>query len=421
MSWEAWEEAQEQISAEAARRREVRRELRAGLVGPLSETPRELRGIDFAEVARHRWPALSSVLVGAPWRDEMARVQSLIVSHELVRAKVGREMRGQDRLARVSRAPEIAAAIAALGDQQAAAKLRTCNDPDQMELGICVHENDEGAPGVVLVKPRRHRCWQRGCPRCQRDIAARLRKRYERRTLWLIEHNKRRAWRLQSFVLTTTWTLDGDDGGRGVVRQLHQAVKKLVKHFWGMKGAGAFGGWEIGSKGGRLHAHGLAFGPYVPHAELSDYWRQLTGCFVVWARSVKPGAEWNAVCEAIKYTAKLSRRDETGAFAMKPEDLAKVHMVLKGRRRVWSWGAFYNLKDAEQEEEAKLKAEDAAPDAEHCEQGHRMVFLPLPMVRALVESAERAHHLKGAIKCPPGAASATGNRAPPGAGPPEGA
>lgn len=418
MSWERFEAQQAEAIELAELGQARRRQLRAALAEPLSEVPRELRGIDYVGMALQA-PAPAPEL-GAPWRDELARVQALIVSHELVRARVARELRGQDRLAQVSRAPEIAAAIAALGDVEAAAKLSRCNDPDHMELGICIHETDEGAPGGVMVKPRRHRCWQRGCPRCQRDIAARLRKRYERRTLWLIEHNKRTAWRLQSFVLTTNWTLDGGDGGRAAVRQLHQAVKKLVKHFWGMKGAGAFGGWEIGAKGGRLHAHGLAFGPYVPHAELSEYWRQLTGCFVVWARSVKAGAEWNAVCEAIKYTAKLSRRDETGAFAMKPVDLARVHMVLKGRRRVWSWGCFYNLKDAEQEEEAKLRAEDAAPDAEHCEQGHRMVFMPLPMVRELLAAAA-GHHLKGAIKCPPGAAVETGNRAPPGAGPPEGA
>jgi hypothetical protein len=235
-----------------------------------------------------------------------------------------------------------------------------------------------------------------------------LRERYQARIEWLLAHNERKSWQLKSFVLTTDWTLEGDDYGRARVRQLHAAAKKLAKHFWGMKGAGAFAGWEVGPKGGRLHVHGVAFGPYVPHAELSAKWQELTGCPVVWIRRVTPS---EAVREGIKYIAKLSKRDEGGAFVMQPADLARLHVVLKGRRRVWCWGAFYNLKAAEVEAEQELTEEDTGAGADMCERGHRMVFLRVAEVRQVLYS-------KGAINCPAWPAPGAQHAAPMASGPP---
>src|SRR6185295_4916442 len=99
--------------------------------------------------------------------------------------------------------------------------------------------------------------------------------------------------------------------------------------FWGMPGAGALATFEVGPVGGKLHVHGISYGPYVRKADLGAYWKKLTGCQVVWIRQVTPS---EAVREGIKYIGKLSKRDEEGNFKMPVDQLARLHVALKGKR-----------------------------------------------------------------------------------------
>jgi hypothetical protein len=310
---------------------------------------------------------------------------ALVVNSSIVRVKVESEVKRLDLEAARGRALEIAAAVADL-DQEAGYKMAVCNDPDQAELGICVHPDESGAPGVVMVKVRHRHCWLRVCPHCQPLIAARLRARYERR-IRIVTAEPVKGWSLKSFVLTLDRQLDNDGAE---LKRLGALTRKVVKHFWGMKGAGAFATFEVGAKGGKLHAHGIAWGPYVDQGELSRYWKQLTGCQVVWIRRVSRS---EALREGIKYIAKLSSRDDDGAFIMSAEQLARLHIAMRGKRRLRSWGCFYGMDDCEAEPEPEPEELAEMHQGERCDDGHRMIFVPVGVVRALL-------HLKGSIKCP---------------------
>src|SRR5690606_27310268 len=88
-------------------------------------------------------------------------------------------------------------------------------------------------------------------------------------------------------------------------RLLHQATKKLFKHFWGDdKRAGAFAALEIGPQGGNVHAHVIVYGRYVAQADLSNYWHKLTGNPIVYVRRVDAD---KAVAEGIKYCTKFAK------------------------------------------------------------------------------------------------------------------
>ncbi len=325
-------------------------------------------------------PAPAWAIPDFPYSDMAA----LVVNSAAVREAVSRELARLDVEAAKSRALDIADAVGVL-DAEAGRKMTACNHPDHAELGICVHSDEAGAPGLVMIKVRRQRCWLRVCPKCQPDIAARLRARYERR-IRIVLAEPVKGWSLKSFVLTLDRQLSNDGAE---LKRLGAMTKKLVKHFWGQKGAGAFATFEVGAVGGKLHAHGIAFGPYVEQAELSNYWRQLTGCQVVWIRRVTPS---EALREGVKYIAKLSSRDEAGNFIMSADQLAELHMALKGKRRLRSWGCFYGMEDFEGEPEPEVDEAGELAAGERCDDGHKMIFVPVWQVRALL-------HLKGAIKC----------------------
>lgn len=372
-TWPDWEAAKAAAIAKAAERQAQRVHLVAGLAGlPAAARERDPRwGTQPAKF----WNEQAD---SEAWSNTAA----LVVNSDLVRLAVTRELALLDRTAERGRALEIALAVAAL-DPEAGYRMARCNHPDYAELGICVHPDEHGAPAHVMIVTRRQRCWLRVCPKCAADIAARLRVRYERR-IRIVTAKPRPGWSLKKFVLTLDREID-DEGKE--LKRLGDLTKKWVKHFWGARGAGALATFEIGATGGKLHAHGIAWGCYVPQAELSAYWQELSGCPVVW---VKRCTVSEAVREGIKYIGKLSSRDDAGAFVLSAERLALLHMALKGKRRLRAWGCFYGLADFEGEPAAEA---DELPDAgERCADGHKMIFVPVWLVRSLL-------HLKGAIKC----------------------
>lgn len=294
-----------------------------------------------------------------------------------VRELIGRELTRLDNSKRGGFAASIADELCDL-DPEAARKLRVCADPNQMAFGVHVHD-DESGDGSVMVKVERRRCWLRICPKCAKDHAARLRLRYEGRILKVVSTGAP-GCRLKLLVLTLP---RGSDLALDLVK-LHRCTKRLVKHFWGVKGQGAFATAEVGPAGGNVHAHVVVYGAYVAQAEISDYWRELTGnASIVWVQACTPS---KAVREGIKYISKLAKRDSAGNFTMTPAALAELHLALKGRRRVWCWGAFYGLADDDRDQAPADVGDQIEP---RCRCGDPMVFFTTFEARIWL-------HLKGA-------------------------
>lgn len=261
----------------------------------------------------------------------------------------------QDAVEHVERAawPE-ADALAQLldkgGDPSAAVKLRACHNPEQ---GWWKFYPDNDKPPKYYAD----RCWLRVCPHCATAFANKLRARYEGRIETVIAQDVY-SWSLKKIELTMRRS---DDLARDL-SDLHKMTKKLYKHFFGRdKRAGAFGCAEVGPRGGNVHVHLVAYGPFVAQAAISAYWEKLSrrhrevyedaaagdGDRIVWVKRIQPGA---AVREAIKYITKFAKHDDGepgNAFVLPVEDLAALHFALKGKRRVWSWGAFYGLDEPE--------------------------------------------------------------------------
>jgi hypothetical protein len=149
---------------------------------------------------------------------------------------------------------------------------------------------------------------------------------------------------------------------------------------------------EVGETGHKWHVHAVVWGPFVSHGELQAEWRKRTGQTVVWLQEcgATVGKARSVVGEVLKYAVKFT--------GLAPETLVELHLALKGRRRVRSWGSFYN---------AGVEVEDEGPETcEVC--GARMRRVP----EWLVEARERC--LAASLPVFSSyAANKSGERAPP--------
>lgn len=264
-------------------------------------------------------------------------------------------------------------------DETAAKKLRRCHDPNSGWLEFCPTDPDHH------MKYRPERCWLRICPHCAKAIAQRLRNRYEDRISKVMAATVP-GWSLKH--LTLTMRRDGDLAAQ--ISVIHQATKKLIRHFWTSKDkrAGAFATFEIGPKGGNVHVHCIVYGRYVPKQEVSDHWRKLTDNYVVDIGRIDPN---RAVAEGIKYVTKFAKNDgDEGrvAWVLSAPDLAALHFALKGKRRAWSWGAFYGIGDEDAETgEGEEAATDVCPKC------------GAPLAMATMRAVQHLLDLKSVNKC----------------------
>lgn len=390
-----WHEAQriiEQADAAQKASRIRRRQIRAGLVELAGRE--QLLGVDFQAAAAGHTPPPSRAFSPFVLADRLDTLFSIPKVRQAVERELGRVERSKllayvgevaDELELWRPGPND---LPLQWDVEAAQKLRQCSDPEQHVIGIHWHANPEGGEdeGAAMVKVQRRRCWLRICPKCSQDHAARLRARYEGRIQKVLA-SRVAGCSLKHLTLTLPRSLDS----RGDLSKLHRCTKKLVKHFWGAHGQGAFATAELGPLGGNVHAHIIVYGRYVRQDEISRYWKKLTeNAMVVWIKQITPS---RAVREGLKYITKLGERDESGKFTIQPSDLAELHMALKGRRRVWSWGCFYGLADEDADKAPDEVATDE-PGSALCKCGEPMLFLTVPEARALL-------HLKGATNCWP--------------------
>jgi hypothetical protein len=391
----SWDEASRIIDAADKAQRESRARVRV-LRPQLAYLGRPgLRGADFHQAAAAHVPLPRLPYSPYVHEDKADSLFAIAKVREAVGRELGRVERSKLRAYVGQVADELQRArVHSSGlpgyvwDDEAGRKLRECSDPEHMQIGV--HYHPEG-DGLAMVKVQRRRCWLRICPRCSQDHASRLRMRYEGRIQTVLA-SRVPSCSLKHLVLTLPRSADL----RADLTNLHRWAKKLIKHYWGAHGQGAFATAEVGPRGGNVHVHAIVYGRYVRQADISDKWRQLTGDrgYVVWVKRITPS---QAVREGLKYITKLGKRDDDGQMVITPADLAELHMAIKGKRRVWAWGCFYGLadQDADKEPVASETDDEDAP-GDKCKCGAPMLFISVHQARALI-----ALHSKGATNCAP--------------------
>lgn len=195
-------------------------------------------------------------------------------------------------------------------------------------------------------------CSLRFCPDCCHRQSARLLHRYMPFLKGVVADSDEDA-AMRHIVLTTPIDLRSPDCRSQVV----DLCSKVVLVFDELLGAdwrsdyGLLFAYEFGENGHKLHFHCLAYCPYIDQADITDAWREITGglCEVTFIRLVTDDPERGqslegAVAEVLKYATKLWKRDKNGkAVYLDPALVPLLGVVLKGSRRIRSYGIFYRI------------------------------------------------------------------------------
>lgn len=230
-------------------------------------------------------------------------------------------------------------------------------------------------------------CMQRICNLCSEYIAARERARYEP-IISAVTKQYRRGWGLKLVTLTRSIQLSADIGDE-VLKTL-DCARDLYYRLWGREeGAGGIACLEVGEHGQKIHVHLIIYGMFfwksevserahkskkyapllmcsilagcsasivaaiISHAfwsveasgeYVSETWQELTGDYIVDVQKTTPE---RAVREGLKYITKFVN--------LSPAQLVDLHMALKGKRRIRSWGCFYGVEE-QKPEGAEAKA-----------------------------------------------------------------
>lgn len=202
------------------------------------------------------------------------------------------------------------------------------------------------------VKLIKETCHLRICPDCARRASARFIERFMPVAEYLIPKMSG-AMRFRKIVLTTPFSLTDDD-----VDSQYRRLKKLVPKVFDEllpDGWRRYQGFivadEFGAKGKKLHFHILFFGQYIDQSKqggfkLSRAWNKVTGgsCKVAYIKQVKPNDVRGEILETLKYTTKFWKRGVDGDIErLEPSLVPTLASVLKGSRRVRSYGVFYRV------------------------------------------------------------------------------
>ncbi|NIT56289.1 MAG: protein rep [Aliifodinibius sp.] len=206
-------------------------------------------------------------------------------------------------------------------------------------------------------------CDNRCCPDCAARQSARFISRYLPKALELGLSGGR--YRIRHIVLTTPIALTSDTSDN--IRKLYRKYSKLPRkaldivakrgkelgRSW--KTLGCLQSAEFGSDGEKLHFHIVQYGDYIPQDELSKAWEQVTdgNAYVVRVYSLKADEDslTHAIVETLKYSTKFWKTGANGEVEyLPPNVIPHLMQVLKGTRRVKSWGVFYNLPEIETED-----------------------------------------------------------------------
>lgn len=239
---------------------------------------------------------------------------------------------------------------------------------DAITVWLC---SDNPRHDAALFMPT---CDLRICPDCAARSTARLAARYTPKAAELAAAGGR--YHLRHIIFTTPIDLMSDtpENIREQVirysklpRQAMQIVQDdgelLGKH---QKTLGAIQSFEFGENGLKLHFHVIQYGDFLPYAELSDAWEQVTDneASIIYIKSIdasSPESIEKRVIETLKYSVKFWKIDKhTNEYTyLDPEVMPRLLRVIKGTRRVKSWGVFYSLPKPVKE---KFKCEECHSD-----------------------------------------------------------
>ena len=244
-----------------------------------------------------------------------------------------------DELARAGVAEELVAG----GDERAGDAYLECHS--RLLWRKCQNGHDGVASGSS--------CNRRICALCARRLAAELVDDLDR-SLDALERQKvfQRAPG-QTFKFATFTLRARQDLGAGV-REIGRAFRQLLQRagFDRDRRRGLFGAVaaiEIGPHR-NVHLHVLYWGRYVPQARLSELWHAITGDSYVVHVSAVHGKRVDALREVVKYVTKLSGdknplQSPDADPAPAEARLAEIHFAFKGRRRLMTYGVFYNVRE----------------------------------------------------------------------------
>jgi hypothetical protein len=174
-------------------------------------------------------------------------------------------------------------------------------------------------------------CDLRFCQICSKRQFCRLYAKHAG-VLEFVRKNPRRGFRLRLITLTSknTGMLTHED-----IKVFNGQVKKtLLLLLDGIEGWGAIAVLEVGFNNWNLHAHILAWCPYIEQKRLSAAWRSVSGHQVVWINEQRVSGR-KALLYILKYVSKPP--------SDKPEIIGQLEVAFDRTRRVHSYGLFYNF------------------------------------------------------------------------------
>jgi hypothetical protein len=147
----------------------------------------------------------------------------------------------------------------------------------------------------------------------------------------------RAAWKALERFLSLFWLRSPKFGGLPLTPS--EVRKGTISH--ASHGLGYIAASEYGERGRKLHFHVIAYSPWMDHKHISRIWYEATKrtASIVWVRALDSENLVDATADTLKYCTKFQ-----GLHAV---DAVKLLDVLRGTKRLRSYGIFRNLKKAD--------------------------------------------------------------------------
>jgi hypothetical protein len=195
--------------------------------------------------------------------------------------------------------------------------------------------------GHKATKTRVMRCGLRECQVCAGIEAKRL---YLQILVEMGRVDKKPGWTWRHAVLTSI-RKPGTDLKEDL-KKVKAGLKRLRYYLRGTTkataryraGISAVGGIEFGPKNGMVHVHLMIYAPFIPKDEMEKAWSVGTIHFkeITSARQIE-----NVCLYAIDFTKKKKDKRTGELIPLSPVFIANVGKVLKGWRRIFTWGGLY--------------------------------------------------------------------------------
>jgi hypothetical protein len=202
------------------------------------------------------------------------------------------------------------------------------------------------------AKAQRITCQLRVCPECAKRESARLLARYMP-VVKELAHRHHPKYRFRKIVLTTPLDVRDKDARQKLLHYFKcvpMMFDRLLPKGW-RKEQGFLPAYEFGTHGLKLHFHIIFYGQWLDNRKANGYplasaWEAVTGgeCEVVRIYGIKPDDVEDEIVENLKYCTKFWKLDADGKpERLDPELVPVLLTVLKGTRRIRSYGLFYKI------------------------------------------------------------------------------